>query len=272
MPELPEIETIRRDLERLLLHDKLLEVSVFDKDFISKRGPGNHELKTLISQDLTSIQRRGKILILKFSSKALLFHLGMTGALIYQKDHHPLDGEKHLILNLSFKGGNLIFRDIRKFSRIWIIPNNSLYTWLDANLGPDALEISKEAFFNLMAKTNGRIKTILLDQKKIAGLGNIYADELLFRAKISPLRPANSLSSEELELLYEHMQALLREAIELRGSSIKDYVDGLGLKGFFQERHKVYGKRNLPCPECGNPLAFIIINSRGTTFCPSCQR
>ncbi|MCS7150707.1 MAG: DNA-formamidopyrimidine glycosylase [Caldimicrobium sp.] len=272
MPELPEIETIKRDLERTLLHDKLIEVRVFDKDFISKRGPGTQELKTLISQDLTSIERKGKILILKFSSKALLFHLGMTGALIYQKDHPPIDRGKHLILNLSFQGGQLIFRDIRKFSRIWIIPNNGLHPWLDDNLGPDALEISKEAFFNLMQKTNRRVKTILLDQKRIAGLGNIYADELLFRAKISPLRPANSLLPEEIELLYEHMRQLLSEAIELRGSSIKDYVDGLGLKGFFQERHQVYGKRNLPCQKCGNPLVFTIINSRGTTFCPSCQR
>lgn len=271
MPELPEVETIKRDLKKYLLGAILKEVLIVNKNFLTKNKIELEELQNLKNSRLFELERRGKMLALIFEKRALIFHLGLTGALIFQPS--PLFADnKHLIFSLLFDSGILSFQDIRKFGKIWLIPKENLTNFWQTNLGPDALEITEEDFITLLKEGHGPIKALLLNQKKLAGLGNIYATELLFRAKIHPLRKAESLTPEERRTLYREMKALLQEAIALRGSSVRDYVDGLGQKGLFQEKHLVYGKRGKPCPLCQTPLEYIPLQGRGTTFCPQCQK
>lgn len=272
MPELPEVETIKGDLKKVLIGATLEAVEIKDFNYLNKRGLKVNSLKELINQKILTVERKGKLLILVFSKEALIFHLGMTGAFFFSphEDYSILKASP--ILKFTFNRGFLFFYDPRKFSRIWIIPKEQYELWLENQIGPDALEISVRDFITLLKGSRKRIKTLLMDQKKIAGLGNIYTDELLFRAGINPFRQVSSLSENELMELYYHMQTLLREAIALRGSSIRNYIDGFGSKGAFQERHQVYGKKGQPCPKCGNPLLYASINGRGTTFCNYCQR
>lgn len=276
MPELPEVETIKRDLLQRLSGAKLLEVEIRNPDFLTKRGLSLSSLQDLVGAKLTEIRRTGKQLALILNDKALIFHLGLTGSLVFKASSEASESEfpleKHLIVILHFDRGTLLFSDIRKFGNLKILSAEELSDYWSKALGPDALYVSKDDFVSILKRGKGQIKKFLLDQKVLAGLGNIYVDELLFRARIHPERRVESLSSEDLERLYHEMKELLREAISLRGSSIRDYVDGTGTPGLFQTRHQVYGKRGMPCPICGTPLKFLNLHGRGTTFCPVCQK
>ncbi len=273
MPELPEVETIKRDLEKELVGALLEEVKVFQKDFIKRLGLEFENFEKLKEKSLKSLWRKGKYLIFNFGSHVLIFHLGLTGILIFSFEEDPLGQGKHKLLALKFSSGFLIFYDIRKLGKIFIVSREELPKVL--NIGYDALEISLEDFKRLFQTFRGSkvsLKAFLLDQKYLAGLGNIYIDELLFRAKISPLRPVSDLKEEELERLYFSLKELLELAIALRGSSIRNYLDGRGERGSFQERHLVYGKAGSPCPLCGNSLQKIKINQRTTVYCINCQK
>lgn len=271
MPELPEVETIKRDLEKRLIGKKLLKIETFQEIFYSKYLK-NLDLKTLLSQKVKEIRRKGKYLFFLLENKILVFHLGLTGALILgnPKGANPLFNKKHLILILEFDDLRLFFIDIRKFGKVWIIEKEKLEEHFSF-LGKDALEISFKEFKNLLLSKNRLIKSFLLDQRIISGLGNIYTDEILFRSRINPLRKTKNLSEEEIKRIYQNMQEVLVKAIELRGSSVKNYINGKGERGTFQEEHLVYGKRGRPCPICGNPLQYKKIAQRGTTFCSYCQ-
>lgn len=275
MPELPEVETIRRDLLERLKSALLKEVVVREPEYLSKRSIKKEDLINLRGAKLKDILRRGKQLAFILGESALIFHLGLTGSLIFKEntEFEILHSEniKHLILLLLFDNGTLLFRDLRKFGHLLLIPANSLKDHWENTLGPDALSVSKSSFEAILRRGKGQIKKFFLNQKNIAGLGNIYIDELLFRAKINPERKVESLSLDEIERLYVEMQDLLREAIFLRGSSIRDYVDGTGTPGLFQTKHLVYGKRGRPCPICGTLLEYKNLYGRGTTFCPTCQ-
>ena len=271
MPELPEVETIRKDLCSQILNKYLKNFFMFDENFLRKNKITLDTLKTLKGKRLLSIERKGKYLIFIFQEKALIFHLGLTGALIVNSYSLPENYKNHHILTLEFEGNLLHFFDIRKFGRLYLLDRENLSEFYN-QLGKDALEISYEEFSNLLKGRIQKIKALLLNQKLISGLGNIYIDEILFRAGIHPERLSNSLSEKELKSLYHNMINTLKEAISLRGSSVKNYVDGEGKRGSFQERHLVYGKRELPCPRCGIPLEYKKIAQRGTTFCPHCQK
>lgn len=276
MPELPEVETIRRDLLERLKGAELREISIRSLDYILKRGLAKSEFKNLARSKLSDILRRGKQIGFVLDQKALVFHLGLTGSLIFKEVSNSaqlhIEDHKHLILLLKFDRGILFFNDPRKFGNLRIIPAESLENYWNSSLGPDALYVTKDTFEAILKKGRGIIKKFLLDQKNISGLGNIYVDELLFRVKIHPERKVESLSLEEIEKLFTAMKELLEEAILLRGSSIRDYVDGTGSPGHFQTKHLVYGKRGKPCPRCSTPLKYINIQGRGTTFCPECQK
>jgi len=270
MPELPEVETIKRDMERHLKGSTLKGIEVFYEPLLKKSGLTPESLNRLIDKRLFRIERQGKYLLFNFEENFLVFHLGLTGALIF---NGKVDSQnlKHLILKLDFEKGKLFFFDVRKFGRAFLLKKEELKEFFK-DLGKDALEISLSDFSTLLKAHHLRLKTLLLNQRLLSGLGNIYADELLFRTNLHPEKFSDTLSDEEIQKLYENMKALLKEAITLRGSSIRDYVDGEGKRGAFQERHLVYGKRGKPCPNCGEPLQYKVIAQRGTTFCPRCQK
>jgi len=271
MPELPEVETIKRDLERLLKGSTLKGIEVFYEPLLKKNGLTPKTLSRLTYKRLSQLERKGKYLILNFEEEDfLVFHLGLTGALIFNGKVNS-QNLKHLILKIDFEKGELFFFDVRKFGRIYLLKKEELKNFFK-DLGKDALEISLSDFRALLKAHHLRLKAFLLNQRLLSGLGNIYTDELLFRAKLHPERFSDTLNDEEIKRLYENMKALLKEAIALRGSSVRDYVDGEGKRGAFQERHLVYGKKGKPCPNCGEPLHYRVIAQRGTTFCPKCQK
>lgn len=271
MPELPEVETIKRDLEKSLSGAILKKIISYNARFLEKNNLSLQELRFLEGETLKSLLRKGKFLALIFTEQALVLHLGLTGALILNSENSSSIFSSHDLFALIFDRGTLIFRDTRKFGKVFLIAMDKLSTFLN-RLGIDALEITFEEFKKSLQGQRGRIKELFLNQRIIAGLGNIYTDELLFRTKISPFRRGIELSEEELLRLYQEMQSLLAEAIALRGSSIRDYVDSEGKKGRFQERHLVYGKAGTPCPFCQTTLKRTIIAQRGTTYCPNCQK
>ncbi len=257
MPELPEVETIRRDLLFLIGH-RLEGVEVYLPKMV--RPSPEVFRRALEGRRLAGISRRGKLLIFDFGEKTLLVHLGLTGALIYQEDGRR---PPHTHVVLSFEGGSLLYTDLRQFGWLEVLesrrlPEHRFY----ASLGPDALGLDYPEFETRILRSRRAIKALLLDQKVIAGLGNIYTDEALFRAGIHPERKAASLSRAEVQALYQAVQEVLRRALELRGSSVRDYVDGTGSPGRFQEEHLVYGKRGRPCPRCGTPLAYRVVATR----------
>lgn len=271
MPELPEVETIKRDLSIKILNQTLKSLSVKDKSYLKRGDLSEDLLKNLQGKKILSMERKGKYLLFIFEKTALIFHLGLTGALVLNPTSLPENLKKHEILTMHFESDHLHYFDIRRFGKIYLVDHKNLSKFF-TSLGKDALEISFEEFRDLIKSHNLKLKSLLLNQSLISGLGNIYTDELLFRAKIHPERPSRSLSEEEIKRLYQMMKALLEEAISLRGSSVKNYVDGEGKKGSFQERHLVYGKRGEPCPRCSAPLEYKKIAQRGTTFCPRCQK
>ncbi len=252
MPELPEVETIRRQLEPLLREKLLLGAP----------------LKALLPQRLFSLKRYGKVLFMEFETFYLKIHLRLTGNLVIKK---LPEKERHLLAIFRFEDQRLFLYDIRKFSEVVLLDKKKFEKQVSA-LGKDALAISLDDFRQIIYSARRAIKTLLLDQRKIAGLGNIYVDEILFRAEIHPLKQANTLAEEEVEKLYQVMKKTLKRAIELRGSSVRDYVDAFGEKGLFQKEHLVYGKRGKPCVKCGTELSYIKVAQRGTTFCPRCQK
>ncbi|QER41573.1 DNA-formamidopyrimidine glycosylase [Thermodesulfobacterium sp. TA1] len=268
MPELPEVETIKQQLKKALTNQKLVEVKVLDPDFVKKISL--EDLFSLKGEKLLDIKRKGKYLWFVFEKKNLLWHLGLTGGLILLNRCKTQINPKFLRLSLNFEKDTLGYFDIRKFGRIKVFDPKHLPKEI-STLGKDALEIDQENFGFLLKNSSKPVKTLLLDQTKISGLGNIYVDEALFRAGIHPLKKASSLNKEELNRLYHTIKALLHRAIELRGSSVKDYIDAQGQKGRFQEEHLVYGKKGQICPICGETLQYIKVNQRGTTFCKNCQ-
>lgn len=272
MPELPEVETIKRDLEKRLIKKSITEIIIHNPSFLHKNKINIQELLNLKGNKIDAIERRGKYLLFNFGKKWLIIHLGLTGSLILKEGINGLlNCQKHCLITLIFNTYSLTFRDVRKFGKVLLLESTHMDEFFK-NLGEDALTISYENFLKLISQFRGTLKAFFLNQKYVAGLGNIYTDELLFRAKISPLRKTHELTSEEIVHLYKCLKDLLKEAITLRGSSIRDYVDGLGNPGKFQEKHLVYGKAGNPCPNCGNLLKYMKILQRGTTFCQNCQR
>ncbi|WP_297057563.1 bifunctional DNA-formamidopyrimidine glycosylase/DNA-(apurinic or apyrimidinic site) lyase [Thermosulfurimonas sp.] len=267
MPELPEVETIRRDLLPLV-GSRLREVMIKQPRLV-RPDPATFRDR-LRGRTLRGISRRGKLLIFDWGENLLLVHLGMTGALILAGDTAE---PSHTRVILELDRGRIYYADPRGFGWLEALPREDLPRHpFYQKLGPEALEISLAEFEARLAASRSRIKSLLLDQRVLAGLGNIYTDEALFRAGIHPARRAADLSPQERKRLYEAIREVLRRGIELRGSSVRDYVDGQGKSGRFQEEHCVYGRRGLPCPSCGRPLQYQKIAGRGTTFCPFCQR
>lgn len=269
MPELPEVETIKTQIKNELIGKCLTSVEILDHSFLKKQKYLNFDL--LVSQRVKEILRKGKYLLFCFESHGLLWHLGLTGNLILLNKALNTPDLKFLRLVLHFEDRSLGYFDVRKFGKIRTFELGSVPEEIKS-LGLDAYEISLKDFSELVKKSKKNIKVFLLEQRYVAGLGNIYADEILFRAGLSPKRTVDSLSREEVFRLFETMKKVLKEAISLRGSSVRDFLDAEGRPGEFQKNHLVYGKRGFPCAVCNTPLSYEKIMQRGTTFCKVCQQ
>ncbi|MGD0336066.1 MAG: DNA-formamidopyrimidine glycosylase [Candidatus Omnitrophota bacterium] len=266
MPELPEVETIKRELEKAILGKKIVDVIVHNPKVI--REPEKEDfVKGLKGAIVKNILRKAKLLIMEFSNgKALAIHLKMTGQLIY-----PGDGKASRVTFKLSDGKQMDFNDRRLFAELRLIND-----WRDLKfikgLGPEPFDIDAGRFKEMLDKKKTKIKPLLMDQTFISGVGNLYAAEVLFRAKIDPARPAVSLSDKEKELLFKELIETLKEAIEYKGSSIDQYVQLSGEQGDYAKHHKVYGREGKPCPICKMPVKRISLGGRGTYFCPRCQK
>ncbi|OAG28083.1 DNA-formamidopyrimidine glycosylase [Thermodesulfatator autotrophicus] len=267
MPELPEVETIKNSLEPLITGKTIIDCQVNLPKLIS---PADFA-KKIKNQTIKRLKRRGKFLLIFLEKWVIMVHFKLTGQLIFIKNDLSPPPYTHVEFLLS--KGRLFYADLRQFGRLMLWPKKNINEHPSLKkLGPEPFELDADSFFKILNKSPQKIKAFLLDQKKLAGLGNIYVDECLFRAGIHPARPANSLSLTEAQRLLLTIKETLQDAIKLGGSSVRNYVDGHGKAGQFQKKHLVYGKRGQPCPQCQKPLLYAHIASRGTTFCPFCQK
>ena len=283
MPELPEVETIVQGLRKSVIGKRIKSVRCDGCRVFAQRNLG----KDLAGKKIESVSRRGKFIVMELSDNCqLLIHLGMTGGLFHQRRNEPIDKHDHLIIDFSDNKTQLRYNDQRKFGRIGKrLSENSKQKTVNgkqktvncepftvfAQLGPEPLEITADEFVEIFRKRTGRIKPLLLNQKVIAGIGNIYSDEALFEAKIHPLTPANRISKQKLKKLHKAIQRILKKAILAGGSSVDNYTNLQGERGFFQLEHKVYGREGEKCKRCGTKIKRIRITQRSTHFCPKCQ-
>lgn len=266
MPELPEVETVRRDLEKVIVGKKITEVCVHNPRVI--REPSEEKFKKGLSGAvIKGILRKAKVLILELSNgKYLVVHLKMTGQLVY-----PGSAEKSRVSFCLSDGKILDFNDQRLFADLRLLDDWRNLKFIQG-LGPEPFDISIEQFKKMLSSKKTKIKPLLMDQTFISGIGNLYAAESLFRAKVHPARPGMSLSDKEKELLFDEIKTTLKEAIHYGGSSVDNYVRLSGERGNYAQYHKVYGREGKPCLACKGPIKRIALGGRGTYFCPQCQR
>lgn len=272
MPELPEVETIVCDLRNLTMGRCIDRIQV-SLPKIVRTGP--RRLTRLLSGAvITDVQRRGKFIILGFSGQRhLVVHLKMTGHFLWSPG--PMDGPppKHVHIVINFRDrARLLYEDQRQFGYFLGLDRDGYKQWVEEKaLGPDPLEISAADFARRLGCSGARLKAVLLNQKIISGLGNIYADETLFAAGLHPGRPARMVTEVQAKHLHRETVRILSEAITCRGSTTNNYVGLMGVGGEFQNRHQVYGKAGQPCPRCGQDIIRIVLAGRGTHYCPRCQ-
>ncbi len=265
---MPEVETIRYTLAPKIVHKTIKTVDISLAKLVI---PEPQKFRAQIQgRKILRLWRRGKYLLLDLSGQlTLMIHFRMTGQLVYFPPSAPHPPYTHIVFTLN--QGVLVYADLRQFGRLELLPSNKIEKHpILSKLGPEPLGIKREEFEALL-KAKRVLKALLLDQNVIAGLGNIYVDEILFCAAIAPHRKACSLSRAEISRLFCCLQRILKEAILLGGSSVRNYVNGLGYKGKFQERHKVYHRRGQPCPRCGHAIVYTRLAGRGTYYCPQCQ-
>jgi formamidopyrimidine-DNA glycosylase len=273
MPELPEVETVARGLREVLPGRRVLSVRLGKTDFID--DPATLE-QDLPGGTFARIRRLGKYLLLDLEPRktpteesSLLIHLGMTGKISVCPPETPVPLHTHVFLALD-DGRELRYNDVRRFGRIALLANGAHESVL-GGLGLEPLEISEEEFRTRVQARKSRIKAVLLNQSVVRGMGNIYADESLWRARIHPEKLGTRLKDDELRRLHRAVQHILREAIRLRGSSISDYVDLDGGRGEFQQKHRAYQRDGKKCARCAAIIRRIIVAGRSSHFCPQCQ-
>jgi formamidopyrimidine-DNA glycosylase len=262
VPELPEVETVVRTLAPKLTGRRILDAKFSSHHVVRQKFPVLR--RRVRNQLVKSVRRHGKFIVLELDQGALTIHLGMTGKLLLDTEPGPY---ARAVFKLDL--GLLVYDDVRHFGRIeW---SEGLLERAEA-LGPDALDIPLDDFLRRLKKRKTGIKSLLLNQKFLRGMGNIYTDEALHEARINPRAIASSLSKERATRLHRAMVDILTTAIRLKGSSISDYVDADGQKGSFQLQHQVYGRAGEPCATCGTAIRRIVVGQRGTHYCPKCQR
>lgn len=262
MPELPEVETVVRSIAPHVIGRTIQNVAL--NSIRVTRGGLKQTAKRLAGAKIQAVRRRGKQIFFDLDRGTLYVHLGMTGKLLWNAQPGKFT---HAIFELD--RGLLLYDDIRQFGRV---EHFNTLPKIFERAGPDALTVAPDEFHDRLARHRGNIKALLLNQYFLAGVGNIYADEALFAAKIHPRAVPARLSKKRAETLHRNLLEVLNAAIEHRGSSISDYVDSAGERGTFQSLHNVYGRAGQPCPRCGTLIRRIVIAQRGTHYCPHCQR
>jgi formamidopyrimidine-DNA glycosylase len=273
MPELPEVETVVRGLRAVLPGRRILSVRLGKTNFIEDPAALERELP---GTTVGAVRRHGKFIVVALESSnggaqdfSLLIHLGMTGQIVVGPAEAPVAPHTHVFFALD-DGREFRYTDIRRFGKMRLLSGGTQETAL-GKLGLDALEATQAEFFALVRSRRARIKALLLDQSVLRGMGNIYTDESLWRARIHPMRLGVNLKDEEIRRLYRAMGDVLNAAIRMRGSSVSDYVDSEGQRGSFQQRHKVYQRKGKKCFRCGALIRRIIVAGRSSYFCPRCQ-
>ena len=266
MPELPEVETIKNELMPYVIGRRITAIDLFYEGIV--RQPSVDEFRSrVIGQRITGLTRRGKYLFFSLSSgEVLVMHMKMTGSLLVD----PADNRfTRAILHLD-NGTALHFWDPRKFGAMWLAENESVVA---GKLGPEPLEegFTSEVLAQRLHKRTAPIKPALLDQSVIAGIGNMYTDEALFAARIHPLKPAGSLSGDEIERLHSAIKSVLGKALESKGASVRNYIRPDGKPGTAHDEFNVAHGVGKNCPNCGTPIKRIVVRNRGTYFCPNCQ-
>jgi len=270
MPELPEVETIRRGLISgsdgvpSLVHQRITSVDLFWPKTVASPDPLQF-IQGLQQREIVSLSRRGKFLLINLDHGTLIFHLRMSGDLRMQPAGEPT--QKHDRLQLNFNSGwKLVFNDTRKFGRAWLTEDPQKVL---SGIGPEPLDsdLTPDKFYAMLQVRSRQIKPLLMDQRFLAGLGNIYTDEALFSAGIHPLRRSDTLTQPEAERLLAAIHEVLQQGILAKGASIDWVYRG----GDFQNHFQVYKRTGSPCPRCGTPIQRIMVGQRSTHFCPVCQ-
>ncbi|MFC0469516.1 DNA-formamidopyrimidine glycosylase [Halalkalibacter kiskunsagensis] len=274
MPELPEVETVSRTLRQLVIGKTIDSVDVLWANIIKRPDDIEQFKLELIGQTIHEVNRRGKFLLFVLDDVTMVSHLRMEGRYGLFQQGEELPAHTHVIFSFTDKT-ELRYQDVRKFGTMHIFKKGTEDQMMP--LSQLGVEPFSDSFtINLMQqsfqKTTRNIKVVLLDQKTVVGLGNIYVDEALFKAGIHPERAASTLTVEELTRLHEAVVTTLQQAIELGGSSIKSYVNGQGEMGMFQQQLTVYGRKGEPCIECGQEVSKTVVGGRGTHFCNNCQK
>jgi len=264
VPELPEVDTVVRTIAPHIVGRRILAAD-FNSRFVT---PGDRDAfaACLGGRLMTGVRRHGKFILIGLAEPGglLTIHLGMTGKLLH-------DAERNAYTHgyFALDHGALVYEDIRQFGRIEYSDGQNPRVAL---LGPDAMAIGAQEFASRLRARDTKLKPLLLNQAFVAGLGNIYVDEILFRARLHPLTAASRVTARRAVEMHAIMGQILLESIEQGGSSISDYVDGDGRKGSFQDRHRVYGRAGESCYDCGVAIERIVVAQRGTHICPRCQK
>jgi formamidopyrimidine-DNA glycosylase len=297
MPELPEVETIRRQLEPAIAGRRIESVEVIDSRW-TQPTPPERVAQAIAGRTVEAVERRGKYLILRLEGhRSLVIHLRMTGNLLVRPaaaehpdetldlmeaprlggprlyESHPEARFLRAVIRLD-DGSSLLYTDARRFGHAVVLDGYALEGYLGARLGiePLSAELSAQSLYDLAQGRTAPLKSFLLDQSKVAGIGNIYADEALHRAELHPLTPAGSLKLEDAERLRAGIVGALEAGLRLGGASIDDYRDARGERGTMQEEFLVHAREGKPCPRCETAIERIVLGGRSTYFCPGCQR
>jgi formamidopyrimidine-DNA glycosylase len=271
MPELPEVETVVRDLRPHLVGRRIQRLRASK---LALRRPWQPRWRRqVLERTIRSIERRGKWILIDLDGPWLLVHLGMTGQFTVVPTGTQREDHTHLIFTLADAGLELRFRDVRRFGSATLFPDRQSLDgfFAQTRLGPEPWALAPAYWQERLRKARRCLKAVLLDQTVVAGVGNIYADESLFQARLHPALQACDLKPRRCEALRRAVIAVLERAIGLRGASIRDYIGGSGLKGGFQEEFCVYGRGGAACPRCRTPIEVIRLAGRSTHFCPKCQ-
>jgi len=274
VPELPEVETVRRTLAGLVRGKTIDAVEVRWTNIIKRPAEPEEFARLLVGQTIQSIGRRGKFLLFHLDDCVMVSHLRMEGKYGLHRNGEPLDKHVHVIFRFT-DGSELRYRDVRKFGTMHLFkPGEELTELPLRQLGPEPFSSEFTAGYlrERLKKTNRSVKTALLDQRTVVGLGNIYVDEALFRAGIHPETTANKLTKKQTVLLHEEIVQTLKEAVEAGGSTVRSYINSQGEIGMFQLKLFVYGRKDEPCKKCGSPIEKTVVGGRGTHFCIKCQK
>jgi len=273
VPELPEVETVRRRIAPLVEGATIAGAEIVDPRLTRPVSP-SLVADALVGERIAAVERRGKYLLWRLESgRTLVVHLRMTGSLLhFPAGDLPADAHRRATLALD-TGAAVGYRDVRRFGTWELLDDGHLRPYLASRLGPEPLapSFTSARLARIVAGRRAPIKAVLLDQRRIAGIGNIYADEALWRARIHPRRPAGELDAPEIAHLHRAVRAALRRGVELNGSTLRDYVTPDGEGGGMQHEFHVYGRLGDPCDRCGRPIERIVVGGRGTWLCSRCQ-